>query len=193
MSEPVRTDDLTLRRRGEFRLLLVALGVLLVGAVGYVGFVSFVQSDRAAGSGVLMIGALTGFAAFFSPCSFPLLVTFLARRSEESKGSAMMSALRVGVGAITMFAVFGLVMTMGGALLGSVVGFDQPAGRVFRLVVAVVLIVFGLKQSLLLSFHTTWMTRLASRAGLRFDSSKTSTRAGGDILYGFGYLVAGFG
>ena len=193
LTESTRTDDFTLRRRGQFRLLFVTLGVLVVGVVGYLGFVAFVTSDQAAGSGVLALGALTGFAAFFSPCSYPMLMTFLARRGEESKGTALLSALRVGLGATLMLAVIGLVMAVGGAALGSIVQFDQPLGRAFRLAVGGVLIVLGLKQSRLVNFKMGWMYRFAGRTGRRFDPSQTTTRAGSDFLYGFGFLLAGFG
>lgn len=187
------TDQLTLRRRNQFRLILVALGVLVVGVVGYLGFVAFVQSDLAAGSGVLVLGAVTGFVAFFSPCSFPLLLTFLARRAEESKVSAFVSALRVGLGAALMLALLGVVIATGGAALGGIVQFDQPLGRVFRLAIGGLLIVMGLKQTRLINLPMTWMSSVAHRAGERFDPSKTSSKSGSDVLYGFGYLLAGFG
>ena len=157
VSEPARIVDLERQRRRRFRLLFVTIGVLIVGVVGYLGFVSFVLSDRAAGSGVLMLGALTGFAAFFSPCSFPLLLTFLARRAEESKGSAMLSALRVGLGATAMLGLIGLVMAVGGAALGNVVQFDQPLGRAFRLAGGGVLVVLGLKQARVINLEMRWM------------------------------------
>lgn len=77
-------DDIALRLRSRFRFAATALGVLVVGGAGYVGFVAFVESDREVGAGVMILAAATGFAAFFSPCSFPLLLTFLARRSDAS-------------------------------------------------------------------------------------------------------------
>ena len=193
MSDFHRLDDATRLRRGRFKLAAVAVGTLIVGIVGYLGFVSFVQSDRAAGSGVLVLGALTGFAAFFSPCSFPLLLTFLARRGDESRGSALVSALRVGLGAALMLGVLGLTMALGGSALGGVVQFDQPLGRVFRLAVGTILIVFGLKQARLVNFRMSWMYSVAGSAGQRFDPSRATTKSGGDVLYGFGYLLAGFG
>lgn len=92
-----------------------------------------------------------------------------------------------------MLAIIGVVLALGGAALASVVQFDQPAGRVFRMAVGGVLIVFGLKQSRLINFKMKWMYRFAGQAGRRFDPSQTTTRAGSDFLYGFGFLLAGFG
>ena len=125
--------------------------VLLVGLAGYLRSVWFVQSDRAASSGVLILGVITGFAAFFSPCSFPLLLTFLARRAGESRGSALASALRVGFGATLMLAVLGLVMAAGGAAIGTIVQFDQPPSRGFRLLVGALLVFLGLRQARLVT------------------------------------------
>jgi cytochrome c biogenesis protein CcdA len=175
------------------RFTLVTFGVLLVGIAGYLGFVAFVQTDAPGSSSVLVLGALTGFAAFFSPCSFPLLLLFLSRRAEESTRSAMTSSLRVGMGAALMLALMGLVLIVVGASVGGVLQFDQPSGRTFRLILGAVLIIFGLKQSRLVRIPMGWMDSVASRAGQRFDPSKTSSRARGDVLYGFGYLLAGFG
>ena len=172
---------------------MVTFGVLVVGIVGYLGFVAFVRADKAAGSGVLVLGAATGFAAFFSPCSFPLLLTFLARRSEESKGSALLSSLRVGFGAALLLGLLGLVLALGGRAVGRLVQFDEPLGRAFRLVVGGGLIVLGLKQTQLVRFKMRWMYSVAGRAGQRFDPSQSATRGRSDFLYGFGYLLAGFG
>ena len=186
-------DEITLRRRGRVRFVTVTLGLLVVGVFGYLGFVGFVESDKAGASSVLILGALTGFAAFFSPCSFPLLLTFLTRRGEESKGSALMSALRVGAGATLLLGILGLALAVGGSALASIVQFDSPSGRAFRLAVGVILIVFGLRQSRLIAFRMGWMDSVARTAGGRLAPSKTATRAGGDFAYGFGYLLAGFG
>ena len=105
----------------------------------------------------------------------------------------MASSLRVGMGAALMLALTGLTLVIVGASFGGLLQFDQPSGRAFRLVLGTVLIVFGLKQSRLVRIPIGWMDSVASRAGQRFDPSMASSRAGGDVLYGFGYLLAGFG
>ncbi len=121
------------------------------------------------------------------------MLTFLTRRGEESKGSALMSALRVGAGATLLLGILGLTLAVGGSALASMVQFDSPSGRAFRLAVGVILIVFGLRQSRLIVFRMGWMDSVARTAGSRFAPSRTATRAGGDFAYGFGYLLAGFG
>jgi cytochrome c biogenesis protein CcdA len=193
MNESGARGDLAVRRRARVRIGLVVAGVVLIGVAGYVGFIAFVQSDGAGGSSVLVLGALTGFAAFFSPCSFPLLLIFLSRRADESRRSALASSLRVGLGASLMLALTGLALVIVGASVGGLLEFDQPSGRVFRFLLGGALIAFGLKQSRLVGIPMGWMDSVASSAGRRFDPSRASSRAGGDMLYGFGYLLAGFG
>lgn len=134
---------MTLRHRTRARLGAVILGLVVVAVAGYVGFVAFVESNPGVGAGVVVLAAATGFAAFFSPCSFPLLLTFLTRKSTESTGSALVSALRVGAGAAVLLGLFAVGITVGGAALGRIVEFDSPPGRVFRLSIGLLLVVFS--------------------------------------------------
>ncbi|HEX6301235.1 MAG TPA: hypothetical protein VF148_12280 [Acidimicrobiia bacterium] len=186
-------DDTALRRRTLARFLATALGVIVVGVAGYFGFVVFVGSERQAATGAMVLAAGTGFAAFFSPCSFPLLLTFLTRRSEESAGTAIMSALRVGGGAAVLLAMMAGVVAAGGSAFARVVEFDSAAGRVFRLAIGVVLIVFGLRQANVLRLRMRWLDTIAGASGRLLDSSKVRSQAGRDVVYGFEYLLAGFG
>lgn len=124
-------DETTARRRAGVRFAATALGLVVVGVAGYLGFVAFVGSDRTVAAGVMALAAGTGFAAFFSPCSFPLLLTFLARRSEDSGGNALLSATRVAVGAALLLASVAAAIALGGsALAGVVVSFPRFSGHV---------------------------------------------------------------
>jgi cytochrome c biogenesis protein CcdA len=195
----VKVDDVTLRRRARARLGAVILGLVVVAVAGYVGFVAFVESNPGVGAGVMVLAAATGFAAFFSPCSFPLLLTFLTRRSTESTGSALVSALRVGAGAAVLLGLFAVGITVGGAALGRIVEFDSPPGRVFRLSIGLLLVVFGLRQSQRFGFRMQWLDRVAgldrvaASSARVLDPGRASNAAGADFAYGFGYLLAGFG
>jgi len=183
----------TLRRRSRVRFTVTAVGLLVAGIAGYVGFVAFVESDRSAGSAVLVLAAATGFAAFFSPCSFPLLLTFLARRADESTRLALASALRVGLGAVLLLSILAIPIVVFGDVMATFVAFDRPAGRVFRAVIGMTLILFGLRQARLLRIRIRGFDWVATRAASTFDPSQVSTPARRDFLYGFGYLLAGFG
>jgi cytochrome c biogenesis protein CcdA len=186
-------DEVARRRRSQVRFAAVAAGVLVIGIAGYVGFVAFVESDREVGAGVLVLGAATGFAAFFSPCSFPLLLTFLTKRSVESRKAAFLSALRVGAGAAVFLAIVGGVIAGGGSSFSRVVEFDSLPGRVFRFTIGLTLVTLGLGQARLLNIRMRWFDRVAGVTGRLLDPSRVSGRARTDVMYGFGYLLAGFG
>ncbi len=186
-------EDQAVRGRSRIKFSAVAFGVLVVGIAGYFGFVSFAGSSREIGAGVVVLGAVTGFAAFFSPCSFPLLLTFLAKRSSESKGAAALSAVRVGAGAALLLALFAAVIVAGGSAVAGVLEFDSIAGRLFRGLVGGTLVVFGLRQARLISFKIPLFDRVAGSAAQALDPSQISSPARRDFVYGFGYLLAGFG
>jgi len=186
-------DEATLRRRARARFGAVTVGLVVVAVAGYLGFVAFVESSPGVGAGVMVLAAATGFAAFFSPCSFPLLLTFLTRKSTESTAVAVASALRVGAGAAALLGLFAVAMVAGGAALGRVVEFDSTSGRVFRLSIGLLLILFGLRQARLLGIRMRWLDRVAGSAARMTDPARVRNPAGADFAYGFGYLLAGFG
>jgi hypothetical protein len=68
---------------------LLPLAALLITLAGYTGYLLYPRFDLSAGTGLglLALAAAAGIASFFSPCSFPLLVTLLtASRSESDQG-----------------------------------------------------------------------------------------------------------
>lgn len=186
-------DKVTARRRSRLRFAATALGLMVVGVAGYLGFVAFVGSDRTVAAGVMVLAAGTGFAAFFSPCSFPLLLTFLTRRSADSPGAALVSALRVAAGAALLLAAVAAVIAAGGTAVGSVIEFDSTPGRWFRLGVGLILIGFGLRQARLCGVRMPWLDRVAGASARVFDPTRVTSPARRDLVYGFGYLLAGFG
>jgi cytochrome c biogenesis protein CcdA len=171
----------------------VAVGLLIIGGAGYVGFAAFARSNGASGSALLLLAAATGFAAFFSPCSFPLLLTFLTRRADESATAAAVSALRVGAGAASLLLALAATIAITGDAVATVVAFDRPAGRILRLTIGLMLVVFGLHQARLIRVRMRWLDWVAGRGASAFDPSQRSNRASADFVYGFGYLLAGFG
>jgi cytochrome c biogenesis protein CcdA len=179
------------RSRTRFRFFAVALGIVVVGVAGYLGFIAVV-SRREEVVGTLGLAAATGFAAFFSPCSFPLMLTFIGRRSEASPGSLAGSVLFVGAGAATVLALLALVVGLTGDWLGTIVNFSSPTGRLLRLLVAGFLLAFGARHAGLIRFPAAWLDRVATFASRILDPSRRQGPAR-DFVYGFGYLLAGFG
>lgn len=62
--------------------LFLVIAVLLLAFAGYVGDVLYPRFDLPAvgGAGLLVLSSAAGLASIFSPCSFPLLSTLLARQ-----------------------------------------------------------------------------------------------------------------
>ena len=165
----------------------------MVGLAGYAGFVAFTRTDRAAGVGMLALAAATGFAAFFSPCSFPLMLTFLTRQATSSRVTAVASALFVAVGAASLLALVAAVLAAGGQAIAGMVALGTISGRVFRLGIGALLIAFGLRQTQLIRVRMRWLDLVGATASRRLDPVRVSSRFGRDFAYGFGYLLAGFG
>ena len=192
------------RDRSRFAVLTVA--VVLAGVAGYVGYVLYPRFGlpSVAGASVLLLGAAAGFAAFFSPCSFPLLATLLARQTAETAeeahrspdrqvGPAVRFATGLSLGAVVFVLGVGVLFALGGRGLAGAVTFTSTSGRVIRFVVGVLLIVLGLVQTgrIRLSLERLDLgahERLLERARLGGDRSLA-----GNVVFGFGYLAAGFG
>ncbi len=178
-------------RRRRVRFWLTAAGLVVAGVAGYTGFVTVAEGPI--GLGIFVLASATGFAAFFSPCSFPLLLTFLTRRREESGKRALLSALRMAAGATALLTLLAIGVAVGGSTAGAVLGFDRPAGRIFRTAVGLLLMMLGLRQAGRLAVLDVAFNRIASWASRRFDPTRRPSPAGRDLTYGFGYLLAGFG
>ncbi len=180
------------------RMALLVIITLVVGFAGYVGFRLFRSFDvgGATGVGLVVVAATVGIAAFFSPCSFPLLLTTLARRATTSPEHRARDTLRfatgASVGAVAFIVGFGLLLSLGGGAIARLFSFDSAQGRILRVVVGIVLIVMGLVQLPVVDLHFSAMTRIAEPIDRRRAAIGDETRFSSHVLYGFGYLAAGF-
>ena len=77
-----KTDKL----KSANRYLLLIIGTSLLALSGFVGFELYPAFAGATGIILFILAAMAGIASLFSPCSFPLLVTVLARRVGEENG-----------------------------------------------------------------------------------------------------------
>jgi cytochrome c-type biogenesis protein len=187
--------------RGLTRYGLLAVAVVLAGVAGYVGYVTYPRFDlpSVTGAGLLVLAAGAGVASFFSPCSFPLLLTLLARevRGGDEEGSALRPALvfagAFSVGAVAFVLALGAIIGLAGRGLASSVTFTSTTGIVIRVIVGILLVVLGLIQAEIVrgSFHVIdGLTQplLQRHAGFRRDHP-----VAGFTVFGFAYLVIGFG
>lgn len=180
------------------RMALLVIATLVVGLAGYMGFRVFRSFDvgGATGIGLVVVAATVGIAAFFSPCSFPLLLTTLTRRVTGAPQHRMRKGLRfasgASIGAVTFVAGFGLLLSLGGGAIAHLFSLDSPQGRILRIVVGLVLIVMGLVQLGVIDLRFSSMTRLAEPVDRKRAEIGDETRFSSHVLYGFGYLAAGF-
>jgi cytochrome c biogenesis protein CcdA len=142
--------------------VLLSLGVVLLGLAGYLGYVTYPRFSLPSmtGAALLALAAGAGVASFFSPCSFPLLLTLLAREASmvpparrAPKIVAFAAAFSLGV--VGFLTALGLVISLGGRGLASSVTFLSPTGIAIRIVVGSLLVILGLIQAEILpgSFH----------------------------------------
>ena len=187
----------TKNRRIQYALLVT--GLILLVAIGYGGYVLYPRFNLPAETGIslLILAALAGIASLFSPCSFPLLMTLLAREAGDENGRSPSRLVRFAAifaaGAALFLLLSGAALTLGAAPLFARVTFTSRAGRILRAVVGVVLIVFGLWQAQGKSLTITGLNRILQpllRAQARLRRERSTV---GVALYGFGYILAGFG
>jgi cytochrome c biogenesis protein CcdA len=183
----------------RFWYILLATIVGVLALAGYLGYVLYPRFDlpAATGIGLLVLAAGAGIASFFSPCSFPLLVTLLARESGAGESRNRLArplsfATALALGAMIFLLLTGIAIALGAAALFEGVTFTSTAGRVIRLVVGALLIVLGLIQlgmlPVSLSAHAVADPLMRRQAKLRRERPEL-----GYGLFGFGYLLAGFG
>jgi cytochrome c biogenesis protein CcdA len=181
---------------------LLTVATAAVALLGYLGYLFYPRFDLPAGTGatLLVLAAGAGIASFFSPCSFPLLLSMLTRPlAAEAEGQgrpfrkAALFAAGLSVGASAFVVLVGLAIAAGASTYFDDVTFTSTAGITIRIVVGVLLITLGLIQLgvLPISFRRF---EPAMHGYLRRQAQVRRRRPlVGFTLFGFGYLLAGFG
>lgn len=188
----------------------MAFAVAFFSITAYTGYVVYSRFDLPAvtGAGLLLLAAGAGIASFFSPCAFPLLVTLLSRevgakgaeRGESDSSISTVRALRfasaLSLGAAAFLVLTGIVLAVGGGTLFAQVTFTSTAGVATRIVVGVLLVVLGLVQAGVIGGGNAFRAigglarRPLARAQVELRQKNPTLRF---VVYGFGYLLAGFG
>lgn len=186
------------RSRSRAALSLAASGVLIagIGLAGWYGWTTLVLPlaplvDPAAPLALALFGLLTGTAALFAPCAFPLFpayVTLYLTLDEQAggisrAGRALWSGLVCGLGAVVFFLLVGVGLSaLGGALSAYLI-----AAKPF---IAVILVGAGVVTladlSLPLAAGPPMGKLLAGQAAKRRPLVSL-------FLYGFGYGLASTG
>lgn len=185
-------------------LLLIAL-LLLIGIGGFSIFRAFlgVRSIGFENTSLIVLSIAAGTASFFSPCSFPLLLTLVARDHGQSDGTesrprlslwrGLRFAAGLSVGFIVFLSLLGLVIALGAGPVVAQVGFASTGGRLLRGAAGAALVLLGLIQTGRISanFHRV---ADAVRPLLSVQARLRRRRPTfGYALFGFAYVLAGFG
>jgi cytochrome c biogenesis protein CcdA len=188
------------KRRGQARLGLVIAGTVLVALVGYVGFRLFptLGDGTETGAALMALAAAIGFAAFFSPCSFPLMLATLGRQAKAGTGRsrlkpALRFALAASIGAVAFLMGFGLLLSLGGEGIARQITFTSTTGRALRITAGTLLITMGLVQLGNVTIPFYKLSNLATPIDRHRTEKGNPDRFSSHVLYGFGYLIAGFG
>lgn len=183
-----------------FKYGLFILAILLLSLIGYSGYVIYPRFDLPAVSGIglltLAIGA--GIASFFTPCSFPLLMALLARSitSDESTSPfirAIHYATALSVGASIFLLLVGIGLALGAGILFEQITFTSIVGRSLRVIVGIMLILLGLVQLGHLSLPFDKITSLAMPLRKLQIKLRDEHPIIGFMIFGFAYILAGFG
>lgn len=184
------------RQRSTSRYALLVGATAVAAVAGYAGYVLYPRFDLppVTGASLLALSAAAGIASFFSPCSFPLAVTLLAREAKPGgQGRLTRLTLWLGSGALAFLVLSGVLIAAGAGAFFKEVTFTSAAGITIRAIVGLLLIFFGLIQMnvvrvSLLAVEGAARPMLARQARLRRDRPALAFG-----LFGFGYLLAGFG
>ena len=190
--------------RGVHRYSLLVTLVVLAGIGGYAAYLLYPRFSLPAvdAAGLALLSLTGGVAAFFSPCSFPLLATLLIREtrgSTEAGGPraslmrALSYSLALSLGAAVFLALTAAVIAAGGQVLVGSVTFLSPAGRIIRTLGGVLLVFFGLVQLGRIRVDFGRIAALARPILHRQAEARRQAPMAGFALFGFAYLVAGFG
>lgn len=178
------------------KLLIVGIFIALLGYGTYALYPRFSLTETS-GLSLFILSIAAGFASFFSPCSFSLMIALIGRFSKSNGQTSVRASLRtaitIAIGASLFFIISGVVLMMGGGALFSSITFDSIAGRIIRLITGSILITLGLMQLGKLSNPLTAVIRIASPL-MRFQARhRSENRILGMIVFGFAYPMAGFG
>jgi cytochrome c-type biogenesis protein len=180
---------------------LLAIVVVVVGLAGYLGYVLYPRFDLPAVEGATLLGlaAAAGIASFFSPCSFPLLLGLLgrqvaARASDDDRGARpIVFGGALALGAAVFMLLVGAAIGIGGEALFADVTFVSAPGIVLRATVGAILILLGLVQLGVLPSPMHAVERISAPITRRQARLRRDKPIAGFALFGFGYVLAGFG
>ncbi|MGM0405869.1 MAG: cytochrome c biogenesis protein CcdA [Thermoplasmatota archaeon] len=140
--------------------------------------------------GIYTIAILGGFASFFSPCSFPLLPSYVAyyiRPDGENKDQTGLSmGIKASLGIVLVFGIIGVIAVSGGRWLAEYIPY-------LELIVGILILVLGIFVLTNIDIGGHLSKNLRKLKGqLKMNSSKSS-KDSSPFLYGLGYGASSAG
>lgn len=117
----------------------------------------------------------------------------LLARESSTRGHLLRSVGSFTVGVVLFLLLIGLALAFGAGRWIAGVTFTSSAGRTLRLVVGFVLISFGWWQVRGKSLNMRWLNRLLQPLWRKQAELRRRQTMLGYGLYGFSYILAGFG
>ena len=179
-------------------LILTVLATALLGYSVFRQFRVFILGSPTSGS-LWIVAIAAGTAALFSPCSFPLLLTLLVRTAnDDGEGQSLLRrsvlpTLAISAGVVAFLLLMGVVMALGGQNLVKGVNFKSNAGRILRTTIGTGLLLLGLFQFSGRAWSPKWLDPFYKWLGRTRRQAKRQQSLWGYSLYGFGYVLGGFG
>lgn len=140
--------------------------------------------------GLYALAFLTGLLSFFAPCAFPLLpgyISYYLGRAEG--GTTLRSSLKAGIAAATgingIFALIGVAVAVGGAMVKSYLSYLAPGVGVAIIVLGLVMLIGPSGMAFFATFEGLLSSYAAKLGGKSSDS--------GLVMYGVGYGLAVMG
>ena len=133
-----------------------------------------------------------------SPCSFPLLLALLARGIGAGKGGGRLRAALVfggtfAAGAAAFTVLLGLLIGLGGQGLAGSITFTSAPGIALRVAVGTLLVLLGLVQANVIPVSFHGVERALRPLGEAHARLRRDRPVAGWALFGFSYLLIGFG
>lgn len=179
-------------------MLAVAAALALGGyLLGFLGFAYGVAVPQAFGRfSVVAVAAISGLAAFFSPCVFPLLPGYVTYQLGASGQRRLGRAAAVGLAGAAGIVLVNLAIGLLIAALGAATPFtpdprqDIPAVLAVRFVAGAAIVVLGL-----LALGGRTLGHVVARLGGALAGSRPSSGGGlaATFAYGLTYNAAGIG
>lgn len=174
-------------------LFFLSIAIILTLG-GYGLFWWFVGSGGQIAAPLFLVAVVAGTAAFFNPCTFPLLPLFLTRTGNEHAGRSMIlqRGFAAAIGLVFFNLLLGLFIAVLGAAFGAslAVTSDQPNSyvRFLRGAVGFLLIILGFT-------HMTGRGPIAKTFARFHQNPSASIQEGfwNYLGYGFVYTLLGIG